>query len=345
MPPIPDPYRVLGVAREATVGEIRTAHRRLAKQYHPDATGGDTERFLAVQEAYQVLSDPLRRREWDARHRPGPVRADTSPRTRPPATRGGAPRGATTGRGQTRRPRPVRGARPRPGRVPRAHRAPRATGSGVGPIRSRPPAESPRATRTRGRRRTCRGGPAAPTARGRPVRPLRPTRPDPRPTPPPRRPRARPRQPPGRRIARVRRAPTSTSTTALPAPPGRWPRGPTSGAPDRTCRVVRPSRSASAGRRRRARRRGDPDRAPTRPAPRPPPRAPQPRRRPAPQPLLVPRLHLPAPRRPWVGRAGWSSAHLMGPCPGDGAGGRKPGRRSGAASFTPCSAGWRLPPC
>ncbi|MGZ4169663.1 MAG: J domain-containing protein, partial [Solirubrobacteraceae bacterium] len=100
MPPIPDPYRVLGVAREATVGEIRTAHRRLAKQYHPDATGGDTERFLAVQEAYQVLSDPLRRREWDARHRPGPVRADTSPRTRPTTTRGGAARGATTGRGQ-----------------------------------------------------------------------------------------------------------------------------------------------------------------------------------------------------------------------------------------------------
>lgn len=99
MPPTPDPYRVLGVAREATVAEIRTAHRRLAKQYHPDATGGDTERFLAVQEAYQVLSDPLRRREWDARHRPGPVRADTSTRTRPMTTRGGTARAATGGRG------------------------------------------------------------------------------------------------------------------------------------------------------------------------------------------------------------------------------------------------------
>ncbi len=123
MPPIPDPYRVLGVAREATVGEIRTAHRRLAKQYHPDATGGDTERFLAVQEAYQVLSDPLRRREWDARHRPGPVRADTSPRTRPPATRGGAPRGATTGRGQTQASPAGEGSPPTSG--PRPARASR----------------------------------------------------------------------------------------------------------------------------------------------------------------------------------------------------------------------------
>ncbi len=128
MPPIPDPYRVLGVAREATVGEIRTAHRRLAKQYHPDATGGDTERFLAVQEAYQVLSDPLRRREWDARHRPGPVRADTSPRARPTTTRGGTARGATTGRGQAQAspagdtntaasgPRPARASRPQTNR-------------------------------------------------------------------------------------------------------------------------------------------------------------------------------------------------------------------------------------
>jgi len=104
MASIPDPYRVLGVAREATVGEIRTAHRRLAKQYHPDANGGDTERFLAVQEAYQVLSDPLRRREWDARHRPGPVRADPSPRTRPMTTRGSGARSPAAGRGQGQPP-------------------------------------------------------------------------------------------------------------------------------------------------------------------------------------------------------------------------------------------------
>jgi curved DNA-binding protein CbpA len=132
MPPIPDPYRVLGVAREATAGEIRTAHRRLAKQYHPDATGGDTERFLAVQEAYQVLSDPLRRREWDARHRPGPVRADTSPRTRPTTTRGGTARGATTGRGQ-----------------PQASPAGDANTTGPGPR----PARNPRTQSNRQRRR------------------------------------------------------------------------------------------------------------------------------------------------------------------------------------------------
>jgi len=72
---IPDPYRVLGVQRAASPTQIKAAHRGLAKRYHPDAPEGDTARFLAVQEAYLLLSDPLRRRDWDARHAPGPVRA------------------------------------------------------------------------------------------------------------------------------------------------------------------------------------------------------------------------------------------------------------------------------
>jgi curved DNA-binding protein CbpA len=82
----PDPYQVLGVARGATKAQIKAAHRALAKRYHPDAASGDSQRFRDVHEAYQLLADPLRRREWDARHAPGPVRADEptkpSPRRR-----------------------------------------------------------------------------------------------------------------------------------------------------------------------------------------------------------------------------------------------------------------------
>jgi curved DNA-binding protein CbpA len=93
-----DPYRALGVPRGATVADIKKAHRVLAKRYHPDATKGDSKRFLVVQEAYRVLSDPLLRREWDARHAPGPIRATAkAPTKRPepkatrPARRAAAP--------------------------------------------------------------------------------------------------------------------------------------------------------------------------------------------------------------------------------------------------------------
>lgn len=77
MAPPNDPYRALGLPRGASAAEIKKAHRVLAKRHHPDASKGDSKRFLVVQEAYRVLSDPLLRREWDARHAPGPVRATT----------------------------------------------------------------------------------------------------------------------------------------------------------------------------------------------------------------------------------------------------------------------------
>ena len=73
--PTTDPYHVLGVLRGATTAQIKAAHRRLAKRYHPDGSTGDEARFLALQEAYQLLSDPKRRLEWDRLHAPGPVRA------------------------------------------------------------------------------------------------------------------------------------------------------------------------------------------------------------------------------------------------------------------------------
>ena len=80
MKPTLDPYRVLGVLRGATTAEIKAAHRRLAKRYHPDGTKGDAIRFLAIQESYQLLSDPVRRGEWDRAHAPGPMRASSAKR-------------------------------------------------------------------------------------------------------------------------------------------------------------------------------------------------------------------------------------------------------------------------
>jgi molecular chaperone DnaJ len=77
-----DPYRILGVLPGADLGQIKAAHRRLAKRFHPDRAIGDEERFLAVQEAYQLLSDPNRRSEWDRLHAHGPVRATTAARPR-----------------------------------------------------------------------------------------------------------------------------------------------------------------------------------------------------------------------------------------------------------------------
>ncbi len=53
-----DPFRTLGVAPEASLNEIKSAYRRLAKQYHPDTAGERAlPRFLAIQAAYERLVD------------------------------------------------------------------------------------------------------------------------------------------------------------------------------------------------------------------------------------------------------------------------------------------------
>src|SRR5512133_3441400 len=63
-----DYYEVLGVARERTAVELKTAYRKLALQYHPDRNPGDhqaEDRFKEASEAYEVLSDPERRARYD----------------------------------------------------------------------------------------------------------------------------------------------------------------------------------------------------------------------------------------------------------------------------------------
>jgi curved DNA-binding protein CbpA len=64
-----DPYLVLGVPRQASGEEIARAYRRAARASHPDSGGaGSAERFQAVSDAYEVLSDPRRRAVYDRSH-------------------------------------------------------------------------------------------------------------------------------------------------------------------------------------------------------------------------------------------------------------------------------------
>ena len=58
------PYEVLGLRRSASQDEVRAAYRRLARLRHPDH-GGDTEAFQMLQAAYELLSDPIARSDWD----------------------------------------------------------------------------------------------------------------------------------------------------------------------------------------------------------------------------------------------------------------------------------------
>ena len=60
-----DYYHALGVSRSASGDEIKRAYRKLALQHHPDKPTGDEEKFKEINEAYQVLSDPEKRRQYD----------------------------------------------------------------------------------------------------------------------------------------------------------------------------------------------------------------------------------------------------------------------------------------
>ena len=63
-----DYYKVLGVGRQAGQDEIKKAYRKLAVKHHPDRNQGDKqaeERFKEINEAYAVLSDPEKRKQYD----------------------------------------------------------------------------------------------------------------------------------------------------------------------------------------------------------------------------------------------------------------------------------------
>ena len=83
-----DPYDILGVPRSATPEQIREAHRKLAKKFHPDLnkTAEAGAKFKEIQEAYDLLSDAQKRRQFDQFGHAGP-------------SMGGAPGGAQGGWG------------------------------------------------------------------------------------------------------------------------------------------------------------------------------------------------------------------------------------------------------
>lgn len=67
-----DYYKVIGVTPGASEEEIKSAYRRMAKKYHPDAHPGDGEcerRFREINEAYGVLGDSEKRKKYDADRR------------------------------------------------------------------------------------------------------------------------------------------------------------------------------------------------------------------------------------------------------------------------------------
>jgi molecular chaperone DnaJ len=77
-------YIVLGIKSDAKPEKIKSAYRQKVQEFHPDHYGQDCEPFIKIQEAYSVLSDPVRRRAYDDSMRAEkfrvPIHADLTPR-------------------------------------------------------------------------------------------------------------------------------------------------------------------------------------------------------------------------------------------------------------------------
>lgn len=87
-----DFYKILTVAENASADEIKKAYRKLAKKYHPDANPNDSaaaDRFKEISEAYSILSDDAKRKQYDQMRKYGGIGGGFSPRGTSGA--GGAP--------------------------------------------------------------------------------------------------------------------------------------------------------------------------------------------------------------------------------------------------------------
>ncbi len=95
-----DPYKVLGLSRGASQDDIRKAHRKLVREYHPDANPDDPqalEHFKEIQQAYEVLSNEKKRREYDEELRTSSRGSPGRPRSRENSSRSRARAGSRTG--------------------------------------------------------------------------------------------------------------------------------------------------------------------------------------------------------------------------------------------------------
>jgi curved DNA-binding protein CbpA len=78
-----DPYEILGVSRDASAEEVRRAYRGQTRKHHPDVNPDDPqaeERFKELNQAYEVLANPGKRRNYDERFRVASQRRRKSPR-------------------------------------------------------------------------------------------------------------------------------------------------------------------------------------------------------------------------------------------------------------------------